>query len=101
MGIYSYDKRLDEICRDHGWWASARLPGLCWILDNVLGINPNAVPENGWTKEGIELFELDIDGRRLRDDCGDSITTFRKWTPEEKALLKEWEDFIPTWMRNA
>lgn len=88
------DDKLDRVCRERGFWATAAYPGLCWILENVLKVSPEHVAEDGFSMDGAKFIMFDMQGKRIYNDEG-LCTTYREWTDEEKALLAEWEEFIP------
>lgn len=60
-------------------------PGLCWLLDQVLGIQPNTVAEYGMYTDGY----LHIDRAN-----GNIERTFTPWTDEQLDLLEEWKEHL-------
>jgi len=93
----SYDTRLDDVCRANGLWMGTPHPGMCWIMDNVMKVDPGTVREQGVDHDGYDAFATDQYGNRLYNaDTLEPIYMRHEWTDEEKAKLDEWDDFIPT-----
>lgn len=69
-------------------------PGTVWVLCEVLGWSWDDVtktPIEGFSKEGYQRFLTDKDEKPLRKSDGSGIATVsRKWTTEEKKLLRDW-----------
>lgn len=72
-------------------------PGAVWVLSEVLGWPMERIERvsvGGFSQKSYRLFQLDSDGKRLvknpNTEKGEVVTVTRKWTQEEKALLKDW-----------
>lgn len=69
-------------------------PGTVWVLTEVLGWSWEDVtqtPIDGFSREGYARFIL-VDGKRQRHPSHPDValTIHRKWTKEEKQILKDW-----------
>ena len=94
----SVDK-LDKICRDRGIYPGAVSPGFCWIMENVLRIDPTWVVADGVTLKGCWKMVPDIEGKRRYDPKTlELIKEWHEWTDEELDLLIEWQEFVPKWI---
>lgn len=84
--------------REKFWNAARRAypnvgePGTVWVLTEVLGwpwekVRTTAV--DGFSRDGYRTLLLDEDGKHIVN--GDSVqVVYRKWTKQEKSLLKDW-----------
>ena len=69
-------------------------PGTVWVLTEVLGwpwAKVQTIAVEGFSRDGYRTFLFDTYGKRILADDGMSVkTVYRKWTKQEKSLLKDW-----------
>lgn len=69
-------------------------PGVVWVLTQVLGWSWEDVTctaQYGLDRSGYRRFVRDQDGKIVRNKNGDEhLVVTRKWTAQEKSLLKDW-----------
>lgn len=94
---------LNKIVRKQGLWEHARFPGMCWILDTVLGIDPNTVVVDGLSLKTntYQTFMYDPSGNKRRFDTGEIATLTVSFTKEQRVALREWWEYIPPEFKNV
>lgn len=68
-------------------------PGAVYVLEQVLGWTWEKVTHTaveGFSRHSYRLFVVDEDGHKYYHEDGRVVTVTRKWTNEEKRLLKDW-----------
>lgn len=68
-------------------------PGTVWVLAEVLGWEWDDIKDvcvDGFSKESYKVFRRDDNGDRVWSSPNTVKAITRKWTKQEKSLLKDW-----------
>lgn len=95
--LYPPEEKLNKICRELGIYQDSRYPGMCWILDEVLGLNPREVCLDGFDLSAgfYQTFVLTKEGSPQVGTDGFPRTQTHQLTAEQRDLLEEWWDYVP------
>lgn len=75
-------------------------PEMCWLFDQVLGIDPRTIAAEPITKKTYKSFILDDNGKRLvNPKTQTSFRVTRKFTPQQQKALREWWVILPEEMK--
>lgn len=88
--------KLNKIVQDRGEYIDSPYAGMCWILGEVLGIDPYTVSLDGFdvTRPTYRTFMFDLNGKRIvRDEHTQKLDVM--WTADQKRLIHEWWEYIP------
>ncbi len=68
-------------------------PGAVYVLHNILGWSWDDVEKtavDGFSRQSYRRFLFDDNGKRMRREDGRVAAVTRKWTNEEKRILRDW-----------
>lgn len=95
-------EKLNKVLRDQDYmYKNAPHPGMCWILEEVLGIDAYNVVQEGFNamEDSYETYLRTPTGSRRYFDDGEAAKITVMWTKEQKKLLREWWEYIPPELR--
>lgn len=72
--------------------------GMCWILEEVLGVDPTTVALEGFNASNYtyETFMFDVNGKKRVFSDGEVAKLTVSWTKEQRMLIREWWEYIPS-----
>lgn len=91
--------KFNRELRERDYYPNLPFPGDVYVFENVLGIDPNTIPVNqAITPKGYKAFVLDDSGKRTTHN-GEIVIVTRKFTSEQRKLLKQWWPLISERLR--
>lgn len=75
-------------------------PEMCWLFDQVLGIDPRLIAAEPITKKTYKAFIMKGDNTKLPNPkTKASFVVTRKFTPQQQKALREWWIILPEEMK--
>lgn len=96
-------EKLNKVCRDHGIYPHAQYPGMCWIFEECLGIDPKTVVTDTFDADTgyYETYMFTREGSKIYNEDGYARTLAVMMTENQMTMLKEWWEFVPPYFKHG
>lgn len=95
--LYPKYEKLNKICRELGIYPDSQYPGVCWILEEVLGIDPTQVlvDECALARGLYTTLAKNEYGGPLFDDRYGLVRQKHILDAKQMAALHPWLEYVP------
>lgn len=95
--LYPKYEILNKVCRELNIYPNAKYPGMCWILEEVLDIDPSIVRQDGvhLATGYYETYCYTREGTRKYGPDGYARTEANMLSKTQMSALEPWWDYIP------
>jgi hypothetical protein len=96
-------EKLNKVCRDHNIYRMSEFPGMCWILEECLGIDPHTVRAESFDADTgfYETYLFTREGSRIYNEDGTARTLANMLTKNQMKMLREWWEFVPPYFKHG